>query len=79
MADVIKTSSVLKTKFYFVDGDDRTVNIKNPKSALTSTDIQNLESWMQTNQPLVGDKMGAAFGKIMSATRIDTTTRELDI
>lgn len=79
MADTVTASSILKTKFYFVDGDDRTINIKNPKSTITSSDIQGLETWMQTNQPLVGDKMGAAFGKIMSATHVATTTRELDI
>lgn len=79
MADTVKVSNVLKTKFYFVDGDDRTINVKNPKSTITSTDIQGLETWMQTNQPLIGDKMGAAFGKIMSATMVATTTRELDI
>ena len=79
MADTITNSTILKTKFYFVDGDDRTINIKNPRSDITSADIQSLESWMQNNQPLVGDKMQAAFGKILSAEKITTNTRALDI
>lgn len=79
MADTKTTTREMKIKMYFVDGDDRILTLKNPSSNLTSSDIENLQTWMQTNQPVVGDKMGAAFGKIISATKIETEEIVLDI
>lgn len=79
MADTQTQNDELKIVAYFVDGDTRNITLKDPKADLTSTDIVNLQTWMQTNQPVIGDKMGAAFGKINKATVIRKTETQLDI
>lgn len=79
MADTRELTSELKIKMYFVDGDDRTLTLKNPISNLTSEQIVALQTLMQTKQPLIGDKMGAAFGKIISAIKISIEDISLDI
>lgn len=79
MADTRTTTREMKIKMYFVDGDDRTLTLKNPRSDVTSADIESLQSFMQNEQPLIGDKLGAAFGKITSATTIQTEDISLDI
>ena len=79
MADVLVTTNELKIENYFVDGDTRTITLKNPSPSVSSSDIAELQTWMQTQQPIIGDKLGAAFGKIVSATKISTTQTYLDI
>jgi hypothetical protein len=79
VADTRETTREMKIKMYFVDGDDRTLTLKNPRSDVTSADIESLQSFMQTEQPLIGDKLGAAFGKITSAKTIQTEDISLDI
>lgn len=79
MADIRTTTRELKIIAYFVDGDTRNITLKDPKSNLTSTEIENLQTWMQTNQPVIGDKMGAAFGKIQTATTTIKVEISLDI
>lgn len=79
MADTQTQNDELKIVAYFVDGDTRNITLKDPKANLSSTDIVNLQTWMQTNQPVIGDKMGAAFGKINKATTIRKTETQLDI
>lgn len=79
MADIRTTTSELKIVAYFVDGDTRNITLKDPKSNVTSTEIENLQTWMQTNQPVLGDKMGAAFGKIQKATTTTKVEISLDI
>lgn len=70
MADVVTNSSTLKFKFYFVDGDTRTNTLKNPKSNITTSEIEELQTFMRTNNILLGDKVQGTFGKIESVTKI---------
>lgn len=77
MADVSTSTYQDKVVMYFVDGDTRTLNISNPTA--TSLQYADLEEWMQVNQPVIGDKNGAAFGKISSATRVSTEKTYIDI
>lgn len=79
MADVTTSSSDLKVEAYFVDGDTRTITIKNPRADLTEENIKDLQTFMQTNQPVLGDKLQAAFGKITKATIVKTESTYLDI
>lgn len=79
MADTTSYGRELKVETMFVDGDTRTFNVKNPKSNIDQTDIANLNTFMQTNNILVGDKYGGRFGKITQATTIDKTTTTLDL
>lgn len=79
MADTSSTSQELKIETMFVDGDTRTFNVKNPKSNVSQSDIANLNTYMQTNNILIGDKYGGRFGKITKASTIDKTTVTLDL
>lgn len=79
MADITTNSNELKIDMYFVDGDTRKITLKNPADSIGSAQISALQTFMQTNQPLIGDKMGAAFGKISKATKIVTNSTALDI
>ena len=79
MADTVKTTKELKFESMFVDGDTRTFSVKNPKSNITNADIVALNSYIGTNQILVGDKYGGRFGRITSAATVDKTTVTLDL
>lgn len=79
MADTTATTKELLIENYFVDGDTRTQTIKNPRQTISSSDIQALQIYAQTEQPLIGDKTGAAFGRINKATVKTTTKTDLDL
>ena len=79
MADTTKTTKNLKVDCDFVDGDTRAFNIKNPKSTITASDITDLNTYMQMNGVLIGDKMSATFLRIAKASTITKTTVNLDI
>lgn len=79
MADILKDSYTLKFNLLFVDGDTRTITLKNPSDTITSADVESLDNWMRSNQPVIGDKWQGAFAKIAEATKVTTNTRELDI
>ena len=79
MADVVKTAYNLVIETAFVDGDTRTLTIKNPRSNISQNDITDLNSYMQETNILIGDKDGATFGRIKKVTRRSSTTTYLDI
>lgn len=79
MADKIKTTSSLKIDCDFVDGDTRAFSLKNPKSTVSSSDIADLNQFMQINGVIIGDKYSATFLRIATASRITKTTKTLDI
>ena len=79
MADTTSTSSELKMEALFVDGDTRTFNMKNPKANIAQSDIAALNTLMQTNNLLVGDKYGGRFGRLTYAAKVNKTTVNLDL
>ena len=79
MADVIKTSRSLIIENVFVDGDTRSVTLKNPRSDISESQITDLNSFLQETNILIGDKDGATFGRIRKVTRRNSTTTYLDI
>ena len=79
MADVVKTSLSLIIENVFVDGDTRSVTLKNPRSDISESQITDLNSFLQETNILIGDKDGATFGRIRKVTRRNTTTTYLDI
>ena len=79
MSDMVKTETTLKIDNVFVDGDTRSFSLKNPRSNLTVSDITSLNTFMQTNNIIIGDKAGGTFGKIKSATVIQKQDYTLDI
>ena len=78
MADVLTSEPVLLIENLFVDGDTRTITLKNPKSTITQSEITELNTFCQTNNILIGDKEGANFGRITKVTRRVTNERKLD-
>ena len=79
MADIVKTASLLNIECVFLDGDTRTITLKNPRSNVSSSDIENLETFMQTNQIIIGDRDSSDFRKIKKAVKRNTTTSYLDL
>lgn len=80
MADKTITSSTLQVVAGFVDGDDRTINLDNPNTAINlAQGVKNLETYTKTNQVIIGDKTGAAFKEFKSATIIDKTVVKFDL
>lgn len=78
MADVLSESAEVKFEAYFVDGDTRTMTLKNPKGNITTSEIENLQSYIRQNNLIVGDKMGGTFGKFEKVTRIKTYKTYID-
>ena len=79
MADVTKTSRSLVIENVFVDGDTRSVTLKNPRSDITESQITDLNSFLQETNILIGDKDSATFGRIRKVTLRNSTTTYLDI
>lgn len=79
MANTQTTTRELIIENYFVDGDTRTQTLKNPKMNIASSEIQSLQTYCQINQPIIGDKTGAAFGRINRATVKTTNKITLDL
>lgn len=79
MADIIKTAQHLIIETVFVDGDTRSITIKNPRSNISQSEITELNSYMQENNMIIGDKDGSTFGRIKKVTRRSSTTTYLDI
>ena len=79
MADVTKISRSLIIENVFVDGDTRSVTLKNPRSNISESQITDLNSFLQETNILIGDKNGSTFGRIRKVTRRNSTTTYLDI
>ena len=79
MADVVKTARNLIFETVFVDGDTRSITLKNPRSDISQSEITAFNTFLQENNMLIGDKDGATFGRIKKVTRRETTTTYLDI
>lgn len=79
MATTVTTTQNLNLDCYFVDGDTRTVTIKDVPDVIDSSAISDLNTFIQTNNLLIGDKTGATFGRITKGTRIRKITTNLDI
>lgn len=83
MADKITTVNELKIENLFVDGDTRTITLKNPKTEITTAEITALETLIKNGTGeesiLIGDKYGSDFRQIWEVRRIRKTTIEYDI
>lgn len=74
MAVVSSSNVTLKIDNLFLDGDTRTITLKNPKSNITLKEITDLNSFLQEKNALLGDKDQSGYGKIRKVTRITTNT-----
>lgn len=79
MADIVKTEKTLRIDTVFVDGDTRSITLKNPKDSIQSSEIATLNAFMQANNILIGDKAQGTFGRIKSATTVDKQSIQLDL
>ena len=79
MADTQKRESVLNIECLFVDGDTRTITLRRPKSDISSNDIEELETFMQENSIIIGDRDGSDFRKIKRAVKRNSITTYLDL
>lgn len=79
MADTISSAEELKIENLFVDGDTRTITLKNPKATITTAEITALNALMQNSQIILGDKWGGAFGRIASVKRVTTERTKLEV
>lgn len=79
MADIVKTASILNIECVFNDGDTRTITLKNPRSDVSSSNIENLETFMIENKIIIGDKDASDFRKIRKAIIRHSTTTYLDL
>lgn len=77
--DTIKVTNDLLIENLFVDGDTRTITLRNPRENIAQSDIASLNSYMQANNIIIGDKAGATFGKIRKVTKRTRTTTGLDL
>ena len=77
MADVTKTTKVLSLVAEFTDGDDRTLNLDNPISGISTANISELSTY--ASGVLIGDQDQAAFQGFKSAKVINRTVTKLDL
>lgn len=74
---IIKNEYSLKLNLAFVDGDTRTLTLKNPQPTIESSEISELNQYIQTNNLLIGDKTGATFGRIKDVSKVTTHKEEI--
>ena len=79
MADVVKSSYILKIKLGFADGDTRIINLDNPKSNLQASQVHELSQFIKTNNLLIGDKYGADSAGILYADIVESMKTTLDL
>lgn len=80
MADKTTTTTTLNILAGFADGDDRTLLVDNPNTAINLGDaVYNLDEYAKTNQVILGDKAGAAFTGFKTAKLVTKTKTVLDL
>ena len=77
--DTVKTSESLNIECVFLDGDTRTITLKHPRSDISASDIENLNTFMENNKIIIGDRDSSDFRKIKNAVKRNTTTMYLDL
>ncbi len=79
MSDIVKNKDTLNFVMDFVDGDNRTLTVDNPKATITGAQVKSFGNYIKNNSVVLGDKAGAAFSKISSAKVVHATTTYFDL
>lgn len=79
MADIRTDTESLKIEGLFVDGDTRNITLKNPKQEITASEIIALQTFMQANNVIIGDRYSGTFGRIESVTRVTEQRTVVDL
>ena len=77
--DTVTSEQELQIKANFGEDDNRTITIPEARSNIATSEVTALETWIQANNVLVGDKAGAAFTDFESAVLQKTNRIKLDI
>lgn len=78
--DKTTTEYTLQIVSEFADGDTRTLSVDSPNSAESiGAQIYELQTFLQNNSVLIGDKAGAAFSRFAYANKLTKTKTELDL
>lgn len=77
MADKVTSSYRLAVVAGFVDGDERTISIDDPREDVTADEIKALNTIAE--KVLIGDKYGAAFSLFKGAKKIRQEVTEYEI
>ncbi|MBR1645914.1 MAG: hypothetical protein IJ685_03955 [Selenomonadaceae bacterium] len=79
MADKFKQSQSLVIEIKFLDGDTRTITLRNPKSTITTSEIAEIETFLGTSNVLIGDRDSSDFSKIKRVVKRESSTTILDL
>lgn len=80
MADKTTTTYTLQVLAEFADGDTRTLNVDAPSTADSiGAQIYELQTFLQNNSVLIGDKAGAAFSQFRYANKVTKQQTEFDL
>lgn len=83
MADKTTQTHELKIDNLFVDGDTRTITLKNPKQTIQTSEITALETLILngdgTQSILIGDKYGSDFKRIQEVRKVTKATTDYDL
>lgn len=80
MADKTVTDYTLKMVAKFADGDTRTLTVDDPTSADSiGAQIYELQTFLQNNSVIIGDKAGASFTAFDYANKVQKTQSILDL
>lgn len=79
MADQVTSSRSLLIETLFLDGDTRTLTLKNPKNNITLNDITTLNSYLASSNVLIGDREGAPFFKIKQVVRRNSVVVKINM
>lgn len=79
MADKITEKNELNLLAGFVDNDDRTITVDNPKTNLTAADIKAFEATVKSTKAIIGDKGSADFYEFKKAKTKKSKKTEIDL
>jgi len=80
MADKVTQTSTLQMVAEFADGDDRTINLDNPNTAINlAASVVNLGNYCKQNQVIIGDKADAKFERFKSAKIVQKNVTKFDL
>lgn len=77
--DLISTEKTMRLDCLFIDGDTRAITLKNPISNPTTAQFNELNTFMQQKNIIIGDRYGGRFGRIKKATVTTKETSTLDL
>lgn len=80
MADKTTDEYSLQMSAEFADGDTRTISVSDPSSAESlGAAVYSLQSFLQNNSVIIGDKAGATFTRFAYANKVTKRKTVLDL